>query len=227
MTLPDRSCRLIVFARAPVPGAAKTRLMPALGAEGAARLHARLVTRTVAAACAAARGRVELWCAPDALHPFFSECAREFGAALFAQRGADLGERMYNAMRADAAATSEAPSILVGSDVPGLSPDYLRVAIAALQRHQVVLGPAEDGGYVLVGSQRPEPRLFDRIAWGGPGVLAVTRERIATLGLSSFDLPVLWDLDRPEDLDRLDPGLLDDIRPSRRQGELAPRGRRR
>ncbi len=204
MTAPAEPCRLIVFARAPVPGAAKTRLIPALGAAGAARLHRRLVTHALAAACAAAPGRVELWCAPNARHPFFAECARRFGVALFAQRGADLGERMHAAMLAGGSASGPgACSVLIGSDIPDLSPDYLRDAIASLERHQVVLGPAEDGGYVLIGLQRPAPRLFAGIAWGGPTVLAVTRERIATLRLSCFELPALWDLDRPEDLARL------------------------
>ena len=209
MRMRAASCRLIVFAKAPVPGEAKTRLIPALGAQGAARLHARLVTGAVATACAAAPGKVELWCAPDTQHAFFASCARRFGIALHAQCGKDIGERMHHAMAHEASAAVVA-SILIGSDIPDLSEDYLRDAMSALMGHDAVFGPAEDGGYGLVGLQRPQPRLFADMDWGGQGVMAETRARVRALGLSCFELPCLWDLDRPGDLARLDPALLAD-----------------
>jgi hypothetical protein len=190
--------RIIVFARAPVPGEAKTRLIPALGAEGAARLHARLVERTLATACAAGVGAVELCCAPDAAHPFFAACAARFGVALTAQGAGDLGARMHRALAAGL------PAALVGSDCPAMTPDYLRAADAALRDDcDLVLGPAEDGGYTLVGANRLDPGCFGHIAWGGAGVMAAQRLRLRACGLRWTELAPLWDVDRPGDLERL------------------------
>ena len=190
--------RIIVFARAPVPGEAKTRLIPALGAEGAARLHARLVERTLATACAAGVGAVELCCAPDATHPFFAACAARFGVALTAQGAGDLGARMHRALAAGL------PAALVGSDCAAMTPDYLRAADAALRDGcDLVLGPAEDGGYALVGANRLSPGCFEHIPWGGPDVMATQRLRLRACGLRWTELAPLWDLDRPGDLERL------------------------
>ncbi|MGB7542815.1 MAG: TIGR04282 family arsenosugar biosynthesis glycosyltransferase, partial [Burkholderiales bacterium] len=114
----------------------------------------------------------------------------------------DLGERMQRALAAALARSERA--ILVGSDIPALSAQYLRDADRSLAGgDDVVLGPAEDGGYVLIGLRRCDPELFREIPWGGPTVLAETRWRIARLGLRSRELPALWDVDRPEDLERL------------------------
>jgi uncharacterized protein len=198
----DPGCRLIVFAKAPEPGKVKTRLIPALGAEGAADLHRRLVRRAIRAATDAALGTVELWCAPEAQHPFFSECHRDFGVSLRSQGKGDLGERMERAFEATLARSPRA--ILIGSDIPALHAGHLRDADRALREgYDCVLGPAEDGGYVLIGLVRPEAELFQGIRWGGPDVLAETRRRIARLQRRCCELPLLWDVDRPEDLRRL------------------------
>src|SRR5581483_10754991 len=196
-------CRVVVFARAPVPGRAKTRLVPALGAEGAAELAARLTEHSLRAAKAARIGPVELWCAPDASHPFFAGCARRHGAALRPQGRGDLGARMHRALAAGT------PAVLVGSDIPAMTPAYLRAAARALARADVVLGPARDGGYVLIGLRRPQRSLFAGVSWGGPSVLERTRLRIARAGLRTRQLPPLFDVDRPEDLKRLPPGAID------------------
>src|SRR5437868_3801239 len=111
----DGPCPVAIFARAPVAGAAKTRLISRLGAEGAAALHARLVERALSQALAAGLGEVTLWCAPDASHPFFADCAARFGVRLRAQRGADLGARMLHAFE-----VAQGPLILIGSDCPML-----------------------------------------------------------------------------------------------------------
>ena len=196
------SCRIIVLARAPEPGEVKTRLIPALGADGAAALHRRLVRHSLRAAQEAALGPVELWCAPDARHIFFQECARAFGVSLHSQGVGDLGERMRRAV--EAALTRAGRVILVGSDIPALSSQYLRDAERALgSNHDVVIGPAEDGGYVLIGLARADGELFRGIPWGGSEVLKETRLRIAALGWRGLELPALWDADRPEDLERL------------------------
>jgi rSAM/selenodomain-associated transferase 1 len=198
----EAGCRVIVFARAPEPGKVKTRLIPALSAAGAAELHRRLVSHSLAAATGAGLGPVELWCAPDTSDPFFRECQRELGVGLYPQGEGDLGARMQRAFESALARAHRA--ILVGSDIPALSAQHLRDADQALVRgDEIVIGPAEDGGYVLVGLSRCDPELFRGIPWGGPEVMAETRKRIAALSWRSSELPVLWDLDRPEDLGRL------------------------
>ncbi len=195
-------CRVIVFARAPEPGKVKTRLIPALGDAGAAALHRRLVMHCLREATDAKLGPVELWCAPDTGDPFFRECERRFGVSLRSQGEGDLGVRMRRAFEAVLARTSRA--ILVGSDIPGLSAQYLRDAERALARgDDVVIGPAEDGGYALIGLLRCHAELFREIPWGDPKVLPETRRRIAALRWRLSELSALWDVDRPEDLVRL------------------------
>ena len=194
----------MVFAKA--PGEAKTRLIPALGAAGAAALHRQLVMHCLRAATDAQLGPVELWCAPDTSDPFFRECERQLGVSLWEQGEGDLGERMQRAF--ESALMRAARAILVGSDIPALSARYLRDADRALVRgNKVVIGPAEDGGYVLIGLSRCDPELFRDIPWGGPDVMAETRRRIAAIAWRSSELPVLWDVDQPEDLERLPEGL--------------------
>jgi uncharacterized protein len=195
-------CTVVVFARAPEPGKVKTRLIPVLGEEGAAALHRRLVAHSLAVATAAGIGPVELWCAPDTGDPFFDDCERRFGVSLHSQGEGDLGARMQRAFEAVLARARRA--ILVGSDIPALSARYLRDAERVLARgDDVVIGPAEDGGYVLIGLSRRDPELFRGIPWGGPEVLAETRRRVAALRWRSSELSALWDMDRPEDLQRL------------------------
>lgn len=199
------SC-VMVFARAPVAGATKTRLIPALGAEGAAELHRRLIGRALAEAIAAGIGPVELCCAPDSKHPFFIDCERRFGVALRDQAGEDLGARMHHAFVSGLAGAETA--LLMGSDIPAMRAHHLQQARRALTGVDAAFIPAEDGGYVLVGLARPQPRLFTGIAWGGDQVMAQTRECAAQAGLRMTELDPLWDLDRPADLARVDPVLL-------------------
>jgi len=193
---------VIVFARAPQPGRAKTRLVPRLGEWGAARLQRRLTHRTLRVAQAARCGPVELHGAPRARHAFFLQCARKLNIALRSQRGHDLGERMFNAIAHGL--RRHRAVILVGTDCPALRASDLRRAAAALTGGcDAVIAPAEDGGYPLIGLRRVSRRLFERIAWGGPGVFARTAEELDRLGWRWRRLRTLWDLDRPEDLARL------------------------
>ncbi|MGH8737595.1 MAG: TIGR04282 family arsenosugar biosynthesis glycosyltransferase [Burkholderiales bacterium] len=193
---------VIVFTRAPQPGRVKTRLAPRLGDWGAALLHRRLVRRTLRVALAARSGPVELHGAPRARHAFFLQCARNRNITLRGQRGRDLGERMFNAL-ADGLRRHRAV-ILIGSDCPALrESDLWRAARALAGGCDAVLAPAEDGGYTLIGLRRASPRLFERIAWGGPDVFARTAEELDRLGWRWRRLRTLWDLDRPEDLARL------------------------
>jgi len=209
---------VIVFAKAPQPGSVKTRLIPLLGAEGAAALHARLVERALATARRAALDRLELHCAPDASDPFFGFCAHHYGAVLTPQAEGDLGARMLAAFEAVLAAHARA--LLIGTDCPALTARHLRQADEALREgNDAVLVPCEDGGYALIGLTRCDARLFDGIAWGGSQVMAETRARLAALGWRWHELETLWDVDRPEDYTRLTgSGLLGTRFPSRAGG---------
>ncbi len=189
--------RLLVFARAPVPGEAKTRLIAALGAGGAAALHARLVRRTLSAAVAAAP--VTLCCAPGPDHPFFQSLAVELGVTLQGQEGEDLGDRMSRAFRL--ALIGARAVVLIGTDCADPGPSDLADAFAALEGDaDAVLGPVEDGGYWLLGLKRWDAGLFGGIAWGTPSVLGQTRGVLRTLGWRWQELTVRHDVDRPEDL---------------------------
>ena len=202
------SCVIGVFARAPEPGHTKTRLIPRLGADGAAQLHSRLVCHTVEIALASDAGPVELWCVPSPSHPFFQKLTAELGLKLRTQCDGDLGERMEDALCAMLA--DSAGAILIGADCPARTAQDLTEARDALVcGYDAVLGPAEDGGYHLVALRRHEPRVFAGVSWGTDRVLAQTRLRLSALGWRWHELPERWDVDRPDDLERLlgDPAL--------------------
>jgi rSAM/selenodomain-associated transferase 1 len=195
----EAPCPIAIFARAPVAGAAKTRLIPRLGADGAAALHARLVEHTLQQALAAGLGEVTLWCWPDETHPFFAQCAARFGVPLRAQQGDDLGARMLFAFEA-----ARGPLLVIGADCPMLGPELLREADNALRAGaDAVFCPAEDGGYGLIGLARPQPSLFENMTWGIDTVMAETRTRLRSLGLAWRETAPVWDVDRPEDLEKL------------------------
>ncbi|MEF8758736.1 MAG: TIGR04282 family arsenosugar biosynthesis glycosyltransferase [Candidatus Accumulibacter sp. UW25] len=188
-----------ILARAPVPGQAKTRLIPALGAEGAARLQRWLMQRTVATALMADVGPVSLWCAGDRWHPDFRLCQALGQVSLHAQPEGDLGRRMLTAARE--AKTSGV--LIAGTDCPALTPAHLRDAASALRTHDAVVTPAEDGGYVLIGMRHPAAELFASIDWGSDVVMAQTRQRLAALSWTWQEPATLWDVDRPDDYERL------------------------
>ena len=190
-----------MFARAPVAGRAKTRLIPALGAQGAARLQRRLTLRAVRTAREAGLGPVTLWCAPDEQHRFFRALQRVTGVDCRAQSPGDLGARMLHAFRWHC---GEGPLLLIGTDCPALAADDLRAAAQALREgNDAVFLPAEDGGYVLIGLRRPQPALFEGIAWGTSSVMDETRARLRAAGVTWREPKALWDVDRPADLQRL------------------------
>lgn len=189
---------IAVMARAPTPGRAKTRLIPRLGAVGAARLHEALARRTLAAIAGSGLAAT-LWCAPDERDPFFVCCAAEFGIALRPQTEGDIGERM-----AAIFAGATAPTLLIGTDCPTLGADLVSACADALRRGAAaVFLPAEDGGYGLVGLARPIPELFVDMPWGGDQVMAATRARLVRAGVDWAEPATVWDVDRPEDVDRL------------------------
>jgi rSAM/selenodomain-associated transferase 1 len=210
---------LIVFARAPVPGRVKTRLAPLLGEQGAARLYVQLVEKSLKTALAARIGRVELYCTPGIHSPHFTDLHERLGISLRPQGRGNLGERMYRALKRHPGA------VLIGSDCPALRPSDLRAAQRALRAGaDAVLGPAEDGGYALIGLRRVSRHLFDGVSWGSARVLEQTRRRLARLGWRWTELRTLWDVDRPEDVARLRrSGLLSRARrPSSASRKRAP-----
>jgi len=190
---------LMILARAPIPGRTKTRLIPALGRKGAADLQAGFVRTTVQKACAAATGPVILWTSPPGSHPLFEACSSEYPISLQPQPGGGLGWRMLTALQA-----ANGPALLVGTDCPDLRAEHLVVCAAKLREGKdAVFLPAEDGGYVLVGTRHPSPRLFDGIPWGTASVMETTRARLRELRWRWSEPFTLWDVDHPADLVRL------------------------
>lgn len=200
---------VIVFAKAPVPGLAKTRLAPALGSAGAAALAERMLRHALAQARAAGIGPVELCAAPDATHPALRAAAAEHGAALTEQGPGDLGARMHRAFERTLAGPGGA--LLIGTDAPSLDARRLREAAQALHDHAVVFVPALDGGYALVGQRRADPRWFADMTWSHAGVMAATRDRLRAAGVRWAELPPVADVDEPADLAHLPPGWLDGL----------------
>ena len=199
---------IAVLAKAPVPGFAKTRLIGLLGADGAARLQERLIERALATAAAAAIGPVTLWCAPDAGHPSLRNAARRHGARLASQPEGDLGRRMLAAFEA---APPGAGVVLIGTDCPNLAPGDLKDAAALLPDGDVVMAPAQDGGYGLIAARRPIPVLFADMPWGTDRVAALTRERARACGLKVTETRTVWDVDTEEDFARLRAAALIDV----------------
>ncbi|HEX6376712.1 MAG TPA: TIGR04282 family arsenosugar biosynthesis glycosyltransferase [Allosphingosinicella sp.] len=183
---------ILIFAKAPVPGRVKTRLIGALGAEGAARLAEDMLEHMVAEALATGLA-AELCGDPDA----GTWHEPRPGLALTAQGEGPLGERLA---RAAARALGEDSLLLVGSDCPELDRDRLAAAAQALESSDAVLHPAHDGGYALLGLRRFDPSLFEGIDWSTDAVAAQTIARIEKLGWSLHVAETLRDVDEPEDL---------------------------
>ncbi len=194
--------RTLIFAKAPVPGQVKTRLIPLLGEQGAASLQAWLIERALRTAAGARLGPVELWCAPDRSQAFFTACQQRCSVTLADQGAGDLGERMHRAL--DAVTRSDERALLIGCDCPALSTADLREAARSLEEGaDLTFVPAEDGGYTLIGAGRAPAAIFEGVAWGTAQVMAQTRERMLRAGLKWTELPMRWDVDRPEDYRRL------------------------
>lgn len=179
---------IALIAKFPVAGQAKTRLIPALGAEGAALLHRRLVERTLATIRASGL--------PFAVHctgaPLADFAAWLGGDVNLVEQGTgDLGARL---------ARVAVPAILLGADIPGLAAEHLLCAAEAMQSAEAVIGPATDGGYYLLGLSRPMPFLFNDMPWGTSSVLELTTMRLSAHGIAPAMLEPLADCDRPEDL---------------------------
>lgn len=198
MLFPD--ARILLFAKAPVSGRVKTRLIPAIGAQAAAEIYQTLLERVIGEA-AADIAPLDLWCAPDTRHTVFQAATKNPSITLCTQVAGDLGQRMAYAVQQSL--TQAERVLLIGGDCPLLNREHLCRALGWLNAGaDAVLGPAEDGGYVLLGLSRMDHQLFSDIPWGTGRVLEITRRRLAGLGWNWRELEPLWDLDREADLQR-------------------------
>ena len=207
LSVTNKKTRVILLTKAPQPGRVKTRLIPLLGADGAAALQVRLIKHALATIRRGAFRHVELHGDP-ADDPFFQFCADHYRAALVSQRPGDLGARMHHAF---AGTSDTSGALLIGSDCPALTAKHLRDAARALASgNDAVLVPVEDGGYALIGLTRCDPRVFEGVSWGTSSVLEQTRERLRAIGWRWAELETLWDVDTAADYERLvQSGLLD------------------
>jgi rSAM/selenodomain-associated transferase 1 len=188
--------RIVIYGREPEAGRVKTRLASALGAERAARIYGAVLRHTL---------REAARCGGDPILALADRPSVEFAARteipIEIQRGANLGARMAETFQQQFAAGASRV-VVVGSDCPAITADHLDRAFAALQRDRVVLGPAIDGGYWLVGQRSPGADLFSGIPWSTRGTLEATRRRLEELGIRWCELEELGDVDTAEDLDR-------------------------
>lgn len=197
---------LVLLAKAPVAGQVKTRLIGALTAEDTADLYAAFLSDTFALMEAIADERealrLVLCYTPEGEEEALEKVERE-GSLMLIQRGADLGERLQNCF-ADLFELGYETVVIVGGDSPTLPGEHVWDAFESLtDDNQVVIGPTEDAGYYLIGMPRLQPAVFTDIPWSTAQVLPVTRERAQSAALDLIELPVWYDVDTPQDLERL------------------------
>lgn len=201
---------LLIFAKAPIPGEVKTRLQPHLSPELSADFHRRLVEHCLRVASTVDEVSVELWVGSE--HVWWSELARAYCLDIHYQCGDSLGKRMRNAM--EHALDESQHAVIVGTDCPFIDKPYIEKAFETLAQSDVVIGPADDGGYVLLGLSQCHEPLFESVDWGTERVLEQTQNKIRRLGLSLTLLNSLMDIDRPDDFDCLrktHPQLTDEL----------------
>jgi len=201
--------RIIIFAKAPVAGYAKTRLIPALGAEGASRLARRMLAHTVGNALRANLGPVELCAAPSTVDPAWRELDLPPELQWSEQGEGDLGARMARA--ASRGLDAGLPVLLIGTDCPALDSDVLRAAASALNKHDAAITPTADGGYALLGLNRFHASLFDNMCWSVSTVADETLDRMARIGWHVARLAAQHDIDEPPDLQWLPAGWLPNV----------------
>jgi len=201
------STALVIFAKAPIPGHVKTRLSPPLTPDEAATLHGSFVLDTLERTKAAV-GRLKLSmdrylaCAPSSSHVFFKIMEERQGVTLIDQVGDNLGARMHQAIETMLSRGYRRTSLL-GTDVPTVPLEHFKQALTLLDNHDLVLGPAMDGGYYLIGMNRTIPELFTDIPWSTDQVLRLTQDRAALLGLKTALLQPWRDIDTLADLEAL------------------------
>jgi len=195
-----RGRHLLVFARNPIPGQVKTRLIPSLGVEPATAVYRQMLVDTLVTCSQVVADQREVWIDQPPPDPVLAGMAAQSGMSMRVQSGGDLGTRMHGAF-SDTLQTA-CSAVLIGTDCPEYDRDYLEDAFQALGQYDAVLGPAVDGGYVLIGLKSVAPGLFQDIPWGTDRVLAATRHQLQCLQWSWLELPARHDVDHPQDLSR-------------------------
>lgn len=201
------STAFVIFAKAPIPGQVKTRLCPPLTPDEAATLHGsfvldilertKLATTTLKLPCDR-----YLACAPSSTHVFFKIMEERHGVKVIDQVGDDLGARM-NQVCESMFARGYSRVVMIGTDVPTIPLNHFGQAQDQLEHHDLVLGPALDGGYYLIGLKRKSPELFMGIPWSTSQVLKLTQDKAATIGLKTALLEPWRDVDTLSDLQAL------------------------
>jgi len=190
--------RLLLLSKAPEPGKVKTRLAEFMGEDAAAGLYEKMVHACLTMCTSADLCPLEIWCSPSTDHVFFQQCQKRYHSNLHLQVEGDIGQRMSHAIMSALQRTEHA--VLIGADCPSLSAVELDAAFAALKAGtDVVLGPAEDGGYYLIGMSVHHAELFQNIPWSTDRVLAETQQHLRALGMNWHTLPVHRDIDTAED----------------------------
>ena len=191
--------RLLLFAKAPVPGRVKSRLRPVWGARGACTLYQQLFRRTLETVLRSGAAPVEVWAAPSVAHPWLRARSREYGVPLRVQPPGDLGERMAAAL--NTALEDHPYALIIGADCAGLTAGHVSEAVSSLAAgDDAVFCPAHDGGYLLVGMRRVEFEAFRAIPWGTADVMRATRQRMRRLGWRVTELTPARDVDRQADV---------------------------
>lgn len=193
------SCKIIVLAKAPISGYAKTRMIPQLGKAGAAELQQRLLQQTINMCHQAQLADIDLYCSPDTQQPIFGQLQQQYAINLYQQQGNDIGQRMYQAITEGLQHADKV--VLVGTDCPSLETSHLKSAFDSLKpQSPLAIAPAEDGGYVLMAATAIHPSIFQNIHWSSSHVYAQTCQAIKQLGWLHTQLDTLRDLDTPDDL---------------------------
>lgn len=192
--------RILVFAKAPIIGQVKTRMQAALSEQQCLELYQQMLMHCLQQVCQSGLAPVELWVTQE--HPYWDRLRQQYDVCLCFQQGDDLGQRMAHAMNESLSHSRSV--VVIGTDCPSIDSDYLAEAFISLAKSPpVVLGPALDGGYVLLGLSRFNAALFEEVPWGTDEVLARTFQKIKQLGWSCSVLASLADIDRPDDLTHL------------------------
>jgi len=199
--------KLLIFTKSPVLGEVKTRLQPDYSEEQSLTVHKNLLLNTLTKTTAINGVDIELCCTPDRTTSFFMNCENNFPVALSNQYGADLGERMAFAF--SVALQKYEKVVVIGTDCPDINEAYISQAFASLAENNAVIGPAVDGGYVLLGLRQYSLKVFQNISWGSGTVFVQTENALNELSWSYKELAIMHDVDRPEDLQRY-PELLNE-----------------
>lgn len=192
--------KLLIFTKAPILGEVKTRLQPEYSKKQSLKLHEYLALNTLQKVEKLINCEIDLCCTPSRNYIFFLKCENQYPINLVDQLGDNLGERMAFAL--SSALQTHEKVLIIGTDCPELNESYINQALEKLDEYDAVIGPADDGGYVLLGLKCFSPELFSDINWGTDSVLHQTRNVLKKMNWLWFELEVQYDIDRPEDLKR-------------------------